>query len=267
MFTQCPDCRMTYPVSKKQLRNKKTQIYCSGCNKKFKPLTLLDEKPGTLLVEAKTQYIPKPESIQKPKTTTPTENQPYLANVSSFLRKNDSNPATDQPVAAKPASERLPWEAEKKPFNINWLVASLIGLAFLLSQIIFLATGELQQNATYRPHLEKLCHLFGCKLADYENLAEFSVLQSSFTPVANGMMGFKAVINNQSAFKQRLPNIKLSLLDFDEQIFAQRIFTPKEYLSGKHPINSIPPDETITASLTMTAPKTNIGGYHFDLIY
>ena len=267
MFTQCPDCRMTYPVSKKQLRSKKAQIYCSGCNKKFKPLTLLDEKPVALLVEASTQYIPKSESLQKPKPITAPENQPYLANISNFLKKNDSNPATSQPVATEPAPERLPWEAEKKPFNINWLVASLIGFVFLLSQIIFLANGELQQNATYRPHLEKLCHWLGCKLADYENLAEFTVLQSSFTPISNGMMTFKAVINNQSAFKQPLPNIKLSLLDYDEQIFAQRIFTPKEYLSGKHPINSIPPDETITASLTMTAPKTNIGGYHFDLIY
>lgn len=271
MFTQCPDCRKIYPVTKKQLRAKKPQIFCSDCKKKFNASALLNQKSSELVTEAKAEYIPKTESKRTPSPKKKSEYLPYSINISGFLKhaNSDSTTATAKSTDSDPTlEERLPWEAENKSFNINWFVGFIIGLAILFAQFLFFESGKLSQSVAYRPTLENLCRWLGCRLADYENLAEFTVLQGSFTPNADNSIVFKAAINNQAPFKQRLPNIMLTLQDYNEQPISQRIFFPKEYLKDVKRTNfSIAPDETIEASLTIAEPKTPIGGYHFDLIY
>lgn len=269
MFAQCPDCRKTYPVTKKHKRGKKTQIYCSDCKKKFNvSVLLLNENSTVLVTEAKTEYIPKPEALQKASAKKKSGNQWYSTIIGGFLKKNSANIAAVNSANDDPVPERLPWEVQKKSADTLWFLGFIAGLALLFGQIIYFEAGKVSQNPSYRPDLEKLCRWLGCQLAGYENIAEFAVLQSSFVPNSDGSMSFKAVINNQAAFKQRLPSIKLTLLDYNEQALAQRILSPKEYLpSGKRPNNTISPDETVEASFTIAAPKTRIGGYNFDLIY
>jgi predicted Zn finger-like uncharacterized protein len=270
MFTQCPDCRNTYSVSKKQLRGKKAQIFCSACNKKFKPVVLLDEKPNALkpselLTEAKTEYIPKPESNQKPNPKNKSGSKQFSLNIGSVLGK--SNTLTPKPAVSDPEPERLPWEVENKSLSINWLVGFIVGLLLLIGQLVYFESAALSQNPSYRPHMEKLCKLLGCHLRDYQNLDEFEVLRGSITPNADNTLTIKAVINNQAPFKQKLPNIKLTLLDYNEHILAQRIFDPKDHLPGSVTHFSIAPDATLSVSLTIAAPKSPIGGYTLDLIY
>lgn len=263
MLTQCPDCRKTYLVTKKLKRGKKAQIFCTDCKKKFLVSTLFAEKTTALLTEAKAEYIPKPVSIQKSSLKIKSsdwmhrwrnKNRPIETAINSAL------PVTDQ--------ERLPWEMEKRQFNVNWFVGVVVGFLLLVGQAVFFEGDNLSQNPAYRPHLEQLCRWLGCQLADYENLAELVVLQGSFSSAADNAIVFKAVINNQSAFRQRLPNIKMTLLDYNDQLFAQRVFMPTEYLASSAYSNySIEPDESIEASLTIAATKTLVGGYNFDLIY
>ncbi len=318
MFTQCPDCRKTYPVTKRQLRAKKPQIFCTDCKKKFNAKTLLNENTTALVTEAKAEYIPKPDFKQKTSPNKKSETKPHsiieppgklnllvarqgspepsqnqhdqdqpvvvrpepfvhaqespverlmqkALNIGSSLSKIGSSAVNS--AVSEPAPERLPWEAEKKPFNFNWFVGFIVGSVLLLGQLIYFEVGKLSQNASYRPPIEKLCRWLGCQLPDYQNLDEFEVLQGSFTPNADNTITFKAIISNQAAFKQRLPNIKLTLLDYNEQIFAQRIFGPKDYISGAGEHLSIAPDATVSINLTIAAPKSPIGGYNFDLIY
>jgi Protein of unknown function (DUF3426) len=281
MFTQCPDCRKTYPVTKKQTRAKKAQIFCTDCKKKFIVSAVLDkkpaepitpiklaEKPSELVTEAKAEYIPKPEPKSRPRPQKKSAPPSLPINISGFLRKTNSDSVIANSVEVGSTPERLPWEVEKKALSVNWLTGIIVGLVLLIGQIIYFEQSKWSQNPSYRPSLEKLCQRFGCQLADYQNLAEFAVLQSSFVPNADNTLVFKAAVTNQAPFKQRLPNIKLTLLDFSEQRFAVRIFSPKDYIANKNRTTiSIAPDETVEANLTIAAPKTPIGGYNFDLIY
>jgi predicted Zn finger-like uncharacterized protein len=298
MFTQCPDCRKTFPITKKQLRGKKALIFCGDCKKKFNALTLLDEKSTALVTEAKAEYVPKSDFNQTPSPKKKPEIKQHsmtetLGKLPPLLVRQSSPVAFDQPqknpsegniqgisrivskisftnsspAISEPAPERLPWEVERKPANIKWFLGVIVGSIFLLGQLLYFESGKLSQNVSYRPVLEKLCRWLGCHLADYQNLDEFVVLQGSFTPNDDNTITFKAVINNQAAFKQRLPNIKLTLLDYNEQIFAQRIFDPKDHISGAGMHLAIAPDATVAVSLTIAAPKTPVGGYNFDLIY
>lgn len=269
MFTQCPDCRKIYPLNKGQLRGKKTLIYCSDCSKKFNALELLNEKPTGLIAEAKAEFIAKADSTERSRSNKKSKSrQQTKIETDIEINKHDPDETAISALATPSATERLPWEAEKTPVNVNWRLGFIMASLFLLGQIIYFETDSLSQNTSYRPQLEKLCRWLACQLPDYENLAEFAVLQSSFAPNPGNTIAFKAVINNQAPFKQRLPNIKLTLLDYNEQMFAQRIFAPKDYLTGKARTNfSIAPDETVEAHLIIAAPKTGIGGYNFDLIY
>jgi Protein of unknown function (DUF3426) len=200
-----------------------------------------------------------------PEAFDQTQNNSVEGNIQGISSKTTF--ATSKPVETDSVPERLPWEAEKKPANINWFVGFIIGFVFLIGQLAYFESGKLSQNTSYRPVLEKLCRWLGCHVADYQNLDEFAVLQGSFKPNGDNTITFKAVINNQAAFKQRLPNIKLTLLDYNEQVFAQRIFDPKDHISGVGTHLAIAPDATVAVSLTIAAPKTPIGGYNFDLIY
>jgi predicted Zn finger-like uncharacterized protein len=269
MFTQCPDCRKTIPVDVEQLRGKNALVFCSTCSKKFNALEMLNEKSTGLIAEANTEFIAKADFKHKPKSKKKLRNrQQANTNVGTEPKDNSFDEAVINEPITPSTTERLPWEVEKTPVNINWRLGFIGGFLLLVGQIVYFESGKLSQNPSYRPSLEKLCHWLGCQLADYENLAELAVLQGSFTPNADNTIVFKAVINNQASFKQRLPNIKLTLFDYNEQISAQRIFAPKDYLTGKATTNfSIAPDETVETQLIITVPKPPIGGYNFDLIY
>jgi predicted Zn finger-like uncharacterized protein len=310
MFTQCPDCRTTYSVSKKQLRGKKPQLFCGHCNKKFNAKTLLNHQATELLTEVKAEFIPKsesgPQSSPNPKSAfqrNPVKDAPNttlgllvravdepedhneleqsvpdrlnpqkerkirLVKLTSIVNKPVSYIETAKQEPAEVGTGRLPWEKEQQPLNTNWLLGLIVGVLLLFGQLAYFESDKLSQNPAYRPQLEKLCHWLSCNLADYQNLDEFEVLQGSFTQNADRTITFKAVINNQASFKQKLPNIKLTLLDYNEQLFAQRIFYPKEHLSAASNPDPIAPDATVSINLTIAAPKTPIGGYTFDLIY
>jgi hypothetical protein len=270
MYTQCPDCRKTYPVTKKHTRAKKAQIYCTDCKKKFNVSALLNESSAVLVTEAKAEFIPKAESKRQPRQKKKSARNPYSINASSFLKAVKPTDTSNIPLESSPVPEKLPWEEkdENKPIHFSWLTGLITGLFLLLGQIIYFEHGKWPQNPAYRPQLEKLCQWLGCELPDYENLNELAVLQGSFTPNPGNTIAFRAAINNQASFRQKLPNIKLTLIDYNEQLIAQRIFVPKDYLSdAKRSHFSIDPDETLEASLTIAAPKTAIGGYNFDLLY
>ncbi|CAG7856987.1 hypothetical protein MCAMS1_01676 [biofilm metagenome] len=292
MYTHCPDCGKAFPVNKKQQRTKKAQIFCNDCKKKFNVLAgLADKKAGlsgsnkesqskpaqlmeetkteisaSLLTEAKTKFIPKEGTSQPISTTKKPELQPYLVNISNVLRKNKTKAAVVVPQAPAP-KEKLPWESDTKQPSNHWSIGAMVGLLLLLGQVAYFELPKASQQTAYRTFLEKLCQRIGCKLADYKNLNEITVLKSSLVPQPNQTIVFTAIINNQAIFKQRLPNIQLNLMSYNDELIAQRIFYPMDYLPHSPAKLFMTPDETVEAMLTITVPKRAVGGYNFNLVY
>ena len=270
MFTQCPTCRKTYPVTKKHLRGKKAKLFCSDCKQKFSAPVFQGNTPTGLVTEAKAEFQSKPGSSPQPRAI----NQPdvYLTSkdISGFLRNRVSESETEVEVVCPAPSEpeRLPWETEKKSVGFNWYAGFLLGCLLFLGQLVYFEKDRLSQNATYRPQLAKIARLFGYSLPYYKNLDELEILQSSFVPDDYGNFQFMAIINNQADFAQRLPNLKLTLLDHNEQIIAQRIILPNEYLRrGDRAIDTIAAGGTLEAGFTVAPTKAFVGGYLFDIIY
>jgi len=164
-----------------------------------------------------------------------------------------------------PSSKSMPWD--KVSGDAYWRTGLVIGLLLLIGQIVYFEGYAFSQNPAVRPILAKLCQLANCQLPVYKNLDEFSLLQSSFTPLPDQNYAFKIVISNQAPFAQTYPNIKLTLFDYNGKALGHRVFQPRDYLPEDSVATVMATDAITEISLKIAAPKTKVGGSTFDLIY
>jgi predicted Zn finger-like uncharacterized protein len=167
----------------------------------------------------------------------------------------------------KLSSRRLPWDNKRTWGNAYWGAGLALGLLLLTGQIVYFEGYAFSQNPSIRPGLAKLCQLINCHIPDYKNLDEFTLLHSSFTPLPDQNYAFKIVMSNQAAFAQNYPNIKLTLLDYNEKAFAHRVFQPRDYLPEDSVATLMATDATTEISLKIAAPKTKVGGSTYELVY
>lgn len=157
--------------------------------------------------------------------------------------------------------------ADKKNNHLSFMLWSLgcfLCLVLFLTQVYLVKRDKLSQNPEQRIWLEKICHSLPCHLPVYKNLDEFEILHGDFQLVDNHYV-FQTVLSNQADFKQHYPRIKLNLLDFSGQTFAERVFYPREYLAAE-PNKLMSASETIEVNLNIALPTQKVGGYTFELI-
>ena len=149
--------------------------------------------------------------------------------------------------------------------TLAWSAAFMTSVFLLGFQAYWVAYHVASQNPEQRVILEKVCRpQWRCFLPDYQNLEEFEIMHRDFQPIDKHYV-FQAVLSNQAEFAQPYPRIKLSLLDFQGQAFAERIFYPRDYLPTKTP-RLMPASETLEMSLNIASPPQTVGGYTFDLM-
>ncbi|MEY4768991.1 MAG: hypothetical protein RL637_1630 [Pseudomonadota bacterium] len=146
----------------------------------------------------------------------------------------------------------------------QWGLGTFLCLILFAGQLYYLKADDWLNHPDYRPYLEQICQLLLCKLPTYQQLDDFEVLQGNLQLTDDNHYLFSVVISNQAEFPQAYPDIQLNFLDFNGQIFAQRIFYPKDY-QHLEPSATIPASESIEISLAIAAPKQKMGGYTFEL--
>lgn len=165
-----------------------------------------------------------------------------------------------------PNLEDLPWRQKKHSKNVFWSLGAGLCFLLLVVQIVFFEGYGYTRHPAIRPFLAALCERVGCSLPDYQNPDELNLVGSLFqTP--DHHYELQAAISNQAAFSQAYPNVKLTLLDYNGNPFAARIFRPHEYLPEPLRASTMKPDATTEISLKIAAPKSAIGGSSFELIY
>lgn len=163
-------------------------------------------------------------------------------------------------------SQDFPWERTPAKHKALWLTGFFLGLVFLAGQIIFFEGGNLGRQKDIRLMLENLCRQLGCTLPLYSNLEDFDVLKGSFSQSPDNNYLFNAVIQNQAAFSQAYPKLKLTLLDFNGAVFAQRVFNPGDYLTQTPKPQALAAGAATEINLAIAAPATKVGGYSFELV-
>jgi predicted Zn finger-like uncharacterized protein len=170
-------------------------------------------------------------------------------------------------AVADVSPDNEPWAERQARGQGFWRSGFVAALALLFVQGFYFEGDRITQNPKFRPGLEKFCGILRCSLPDYQNPAELTVLHNAFTQLPNRHYAFKLVLNNEAAFAMRYPVIGLTLLSFDGQPFAYRLFKPDEYLAEKRENARIAANGAAEISLEIAEPKSKIGGFHFDLSY
>lgn len=268
MQTQCPHCDTIHTLAAGRKRRKST-MQCKACGKKFKVSEMARERPLGLLAEAKAEVIVKTETIKelsagKHKSSMQEAEAAAIPSVLGIRHHDETIPP--EPVIPF-IEERMPWEQERRATGKFWLYGTLAGMLLFAFQLIYFEWDGWSQNRHCRPYLEMFCRQVGCRLPAYRNLAEFEVIQGGLTTNPDDTLSFKAVISNHALYPQRMPDIKLNLLDFNEMVFAERTFTPKEYgTEFKGTDYTVPAEDTFAVQLLLAKPVTPVGGYTLDLV-
>jgi len=227
MYTQCPKCNSQRPVSVEDLRSLGGILTCYTCSSTFDALSLLSKG-----------YAPSTKKKQGASVKLDDE-----VDLEFNTNQNDVVPVLQ---------------------NIPWGVASSFCLLLFIFQLYFFEGYNLIQNNSLRPWVEKICAPLGCQLPIYKNLDEITLLHGSLEPTGDEQFIFKTAFTNQSAFTQKIPAIKLILVNYTGADFAERIFYPDEF--PKQESDFIEPDMSSEITLNIASPKTKVGGYRFKLI-
>lgn len=143
-----------------------------------------------------------------------------------------------QPVRIRAGeAPRQPWRVARI-ISLSLLVAGL--LAVLTIQLAFHHYERLAHFSSLQSMMAEGCALWNrvvpwpCRLPELKALeqirSEELVVRSH--PLTPGALIIDAAVVNDAPFPQAWPAINLSFSDINNNVVAQRVFTPEEYLSG-----------------------------------
>jgi len=159
-----------------------------------------------------------------------------------------------------------PWQKQSTPHHILWLLGTLLGLALLTLQVHYFTGYQLAQNPQIRPWLQVLNNTVKYPLPAYRNITEYTTVGSSLQRMQNNNYHLQASFINHAEFNQAPPQLQLILRNLQGGIFAQRTFSPQEYLnSPKQNTLLIQHSATLDIELVLAAPTQPIGGYEIAL--
>lgn len=174
---------------------------------------------------------------------------------------------SEQPLSESQEPKRSEFLPEERLTDNSstsiWRAGFGLGLVLLIGQFIYFERYRLSQNPALRPWLTQICRNLGCQLPDYKNVQEISILGGSLEARDSHSFRFKAVIVNQAHFSQPYPDVRLTLVNFTGEPFAERIFSAADYLPST---DQLPADESAEIILDIAAPHRKIGGYNFKLL-
>lgn len=162
--------------------------------------------------------------------------------------------------------EDLPEQDQRaKPqpqMSLVWPLAFAAMFLLLVAQIIYFEGSHLIMQPRLKAGLDAVCEAVHCRLPIYRNLDELVVFYSDLQVQTDHSYLFTAAISNQALFPQAAPDLKLTLLSFNGQPIAERVFSAPQYLSGP---TQLAADQAAEIRLAIVAPVTSIGGYTFTL--
>ena len=263
MYTLCPNCQHTQQISRKRLKKKHGRLNCPICKQQFNGYQALSKTPPQVPLAEKQE-----EDTQRPKIaeTPPPE-------ITAQVKAQNPPPKTDQTIEETEAVNGVEVEAElydwQKPKPVyrpdRWLVGGILGLFLLLYQLYYFQVYHLSQDPQIRPWLSTLSAYSNTPLADYRKPLEFSTIGSSLKPTEKGHYRLQISLINHADFRQPPPYLLLTLQNFYGGIFAQRIFSPAEYLGKTKAAIAIKPSATLDIDFLIARPEQDTGGYTIAL--
>jgi predicted Zn finger-like uncharacterized protein len=261
MYTRCPQCRTVYAITARQLRAGLGEALCERCQTAFNALCAL----GATEAEAVTnpQRPAKIPALGPNDSVNATKSRPSPANPAQ-------HPLPLQYESYNPSADFVLWRESQQASNskrLFWLLGSLGLLSLLVWQVSYYEGANAAQDLRIRPALEQACEIFGCALPAYRDLSRIQIIERDLYPAPDNIDGleFRLIIANRSNVAQSFPAVKLSLMDVNGAIFAERVFQPDEYLPDNVRTSLPSAGEPVEIKLRLAAPAKEVGGFTFEL--
>ena len=149
------------------------------------------------------------------------------------------------------------------------MTLTVLLLCTLLLQLVLHERNRIAATQpVFKPALQSLCSLVGCKVTPFRQIESISIESSSLNKITGDVYRLNLTMRNTSAIDLAAPSIELSLTDLQDQPLLRRVFPPSE-LVGMPPVLS--PGSDISASLPLgikpSGELDRIAGYRVLAFY
>ncbi|HEY2344614.1 MAG TPA: zinc-ribbon and DUF3426 domain-containing protein [Xanthomonadaceae bacterium] len=143
-----------------------------------------------------------------------------------------------------------------KPAQWRWWLAGLFLLALLLAIVPIADRDELARDPDWRPRVEALCNVVGCRLAPWSEPTAFEVTAREFNPhpTVKGARLITVSFRNNARFAQTWPLLELTASDLNGRVVGLRRFRAQEYLGGAPEATLLQPGQSASATLEVVDP-------------
>ena len=151
---------------------------------------------------------------------------------------------------------------------LGWAFGILLLLSAALAQFTWLERSRLQEYPGVRQALEQVCGLVGCRLEPRRAPERIKILDRSVTnhPTIADALQIQVIFSNKAAFRQPYPKLRLGLYSTNNELVAQRLFNPDEYLAdgGGSEHSLLRPDQQVQVDMALEDPGDTVTGFRFD---
>ena len=167
----------------------------------------------------------------------------------------NSTPAFLDPPAPDSSRRRHGWQA----------LATAALLSLLGMQILFAERTRLAADARWRPVLQALCDVSGCRLPAWRQPDGFTLLARvvRIHPQRAGALRASATFRNDAPWAQPWPALRLTLSDADGRTLGARTFAPKAYLDT-NTRGVLAPGQTARVVIDLHEPGPDVVAFAFE---
>jgi predicted Zn finger-like uncharacterized protein len=167
----------------------------------------------------------------------------------------------DFPVAAPAPGRR----------NVLWACASLVLLAVLAAQLVYLYRGEIAASMPEaRPLLSEWCKPLKCTVALPQRPRQITIEASDMQAADNanaGLIILTATLRNQATIALGFPALDVVLTNTRDHTVARRIFLPHEYLAENREWRAgMAPSAEVTIRLQIDSGDLGAAGFRLELM-
>jgi predicted Zn finger-like uncharacterized protein len=294
MLTRCPACQTLFRIRAETLRVAHGRVRCGRCGAEFNALDSLAEDPDDLTdaAAAARDAAEAPQTTAKaaamvngaPDASTATAPVAAAHPVEDFVGPlpeasgaaaagESAGAAAGSPVIAPELIhslllEEAPRRGRAAPRLLAGLV-SLLLLAALAGQWLYLQRVPLYGQPALRPVLERMCLWLGCELPldrapERIEVVERIVREHPRVPRA---LLVNLTFISRAEGRIAYPVLELRLADLSGNRVAGRRFAPADYLpAADNPAGGLPAGRPVHVTLELLAPRLEVVSFQFGFL-
>lgn len=265
MYSQCPECRTIFNVSRAQLQARQGVVRCGSCAAVFNGErnlveTLPKQRAGLATHEA---------AVYAGTDTVPSTAQPRL-DTDRETRADDTAQPNGTDSGIPTVTELGPWTKPRpRTRPIFWLLGVVMLLAVFLGQITFYFRSELAQYRDLKLVVLEFCRLLDCEVEPQRRIGLIELTYATIAPHPRykNILRIRASIVNRADFAQPYPLMDVALTDSAGRVIARRTFEHREYLDAARAADEVLlPQLSVNTLLDVTNPDGNAVGYEIQLV-